>query len=160
MSMPFKILYICTHNRCRSILCEAIGNAMGEGQIEARSAGSQPSGQVHPLSLHYLNEIGIATAELRSQSWDEHSDFDPDLVVTVCDSAANEACPLWLGSAQKIHWGLADPSKLSGSDDEIAAAFRACIAEIQQRTAAMLALKLGSLTPIERLSELRKLGAQ
>lgn len=160
MHSPFKILYICTHNRCRSILCEAISNAMGEGKIDARSAGSQPSGQVHPLSLHHLAEIGIATADLRSQSWDEHQDFSPDLVITVCDSAANEACPLWLGSAQKVHWGLADPSKLNGSEIEIAAAFRACIAVIKQRTNALITLNLHSLSPSERLDALRKLGAQ
>ncbi|AMO68688.1 arsenate reductase ArsC [Zhongshania aliphaticivorans] len=159
MTTPFKILYICTHNRCRSILCEAISNAAGAGAIEARSAGSQPSGEVHPLSLRYLDELGIATTELRSQSWDEHRNFAPDLVITVCDSAAGEACPLWLGSAQKVHWGLADPSKLTGSDSEIAAGFHACIAEIQRRTAALLALNLGALPADERLTALRTLGA-
>jgi arsenate reductase len=160
MQVPFKILYICTHNRCRSILCEAISNAMGDGKIDARSAGSQPSGEVHPLSLKYLSEIGIETSSLRSQSWDEHEDFAPDLVVTVCDSAANESCPLWLGSAQKVHWGLADPSKLSGSDDDIRDGFYACIAEIKQRTAALLALDLAALSLDERRSALNELGAQ
>ncbi len=160
MTTPFKILYICTHNRCRSILCEAISNAMGEGKLDARSAGSQPSGEVHPLSLKYLTEIGVATGTLQSQSWDDHEDFAPDLVVTVCDSAANESCPLWLGSAQKVHWGLADPSNLSGSDDEIREAFYACIAEIKKRTSALLALDLGALPLNERYSALRELGAQ
>ncbi len=159
MTTPFKILYVCTHNRCRSILCEAISNTIGNGVLDARSAGSQPSGIVHPLSLRHLEEIGILTNGLRSQSWDEHRDFAPDLVITVCDSAAGEACPLWLGKAQKVHWGLADPSKLNGSDSEIEAAFRACIAEIQQRTEALISLNLGAMPIHERADALRKLGA-
>ncbi len=119
-----KILYICTHNRCRSILSEAITNHYSEGKIEARSAGSQPVGQVHPLSLRYLQEAGISTEGLISQSWDEFEAFAPDVVVTVCDSAAGVPCPLWVGDTVKVHWGLADPSKLEGSDKEKAQAFR------------------------------------
>jgi len=91
-----KILYICTHNRCRSILCEAITNA-SNGNVEARSAGSQPVGEVHPLSLKYLAERGFSTDGLQSQSWDEFEDYDADLVVTVCDSATGESCPVYFG---------------------------------------------------------------
>ena len=97
-----KVLYICTHNRCRSILSEAITNHFSEGKIMAKSAGSQPVGEVHPLSIKYLQEAGIATDGLRSQSWDEFEAFAPDLVVTVCDSAAGEACPLWFGKSLKV----------------------------------------------------------
>lgn len=86
-----KVLYICTHNRCRSILCEAITNA-SNGNVEARSAGSQPVGKVHPFSIKYLAERGFDTSGLKSQSWDEFEDYDADLVVTVCDSAAGESC--------------------------------------------------------------------
>lgn len=100
-----KILYICTHNRCRSILSEAITNHFGEGKIQAQSAGSQPVGEVHPLSIKYLNEAGISTEGLRSQSWHDFEEFEPDIVVTVCDSAAGEACPLWFGQTIKVHWG-------------------------------------------------------
>ena len=119
-----KILYICTHNRCRSILSEAITNHFASDHIQAKSAGSQPAGEVHPLSLRYLNEAGISTEGLQSQSWDEFEDFKPDVVITVCDSAAGEACPVWFGQSIKMHWGLADPSKLEGTEEEIAAAFR------------------------------------
>ncbi|MDX2465088.1 MAG: arsenate reductase ArsC, partial [Porticoccus sp.] len=92
-----KILYICTHNRCRSILSEAITNHLSNGRIQAKSAGSHPAGEVHPLSIQYLREAGIATADLTSQSWNELETFAPDVVVTVCDSAAGETCPLWFG---------------------------------------------------------------
>ena len=125
-----KILYICTHNRCRSILSEAITNHFASDHIQAKSAGSQPAGEVHPLSLRYLNEAGISTEGLQSQSWDDFEYFKPDVVITVCDSAAGEACPVWFGQSIKMHWGLADPSKLEGTEEEIAAAFRECIKEI------------------------------
>ena len=123
-----KILYICTHNRCRSILSEAITNHRAAGALIARSAGSQPAGEVHPLSLKYLAEAGIPTRGLKSQSWDEFEDFAPDVVITLCDSAAGESCPLWFGKAIKLHWGLEDPSKLSGDESAIAAEFgRVCL---------------------------------
>ena len=128
-----KILYICTHNRCRSILSEAITNQFSNGKITAKSAGSQPVGEVHPLSIKYLQQAGISTEGLQSQSWDEFEEFAPDLVVTVCDSAANESCPLWFGNSLKVHWGLADPSKLEGSEQQIASAFRTTIELIKQR---------------------------
>jgi len=132
-----KILYICTHNRCRSILCEAITNLLAGPGMMAASAGSAPEGQVHPLTLQYLREAGVPTVGLHSKSWDDLEDFEPDLVITVCDSAANESCPLWFGKAVKVHWGLADPSKLLGSEEERAQAFRNCIAEIKQRATAL-----------------------
>ncbi|MBY6212408.1 arsenate reductase ArsC [Microbulbifer agarilyticus] len=133
-----KVLYICTHNRCRSILSEAVTNSLGQEQIAARSAGSQPSGVVHPLSIKYLKERGIETDSLRSQSWDDFEDWQPDLVVTVCDSAAGESCPVWFGNSAKVHWGLEDPSKLEGSEEEIERAFNHTIDIIQQRVEQML----------------------
>ena len=131
-----KVLYICTHNRCRSILCEAVTNLMAVPGMVAASAGSAPEGQVHPLTLHYLREAGVPIVGLYSKSWDELEDFDPDLVITVCDSAASESCPVWFGKAVKVHWGLADPSKVIG-DAAQAQAFRACIAEIKRRVSAL-----------------------
>jgi arsenate reductase len=135
-----KVLFICTHNRCRSILSEAITNQFSEGKIVAKSAGSQPVGEVHPLSVKYLQEAGISTDNLCSQSWDEFEDFEPDLVVTVCDSAANETCPVWFGNSLKVHWGLSDPSKLKGTEAQIAQAFRETIEVIKQRVAQLLDL--------------------
>ena len=128
-----KILYICTHNRCRSILSEAITHQEAQGVIEARSAGSQPSGEVHPLSIKYLQQAGIDTAGLQSQSWHEFKDFAPDVVITVCDSAAGESCPLWFGQAIKVHWGLEDPSKVEGTSAQQTQAFQRCIELIQTR---------------------------
>ncbi|MEP2651446.1 MAG: arsenate reductase ArsC [Paraglaciecola sp.] len=128
-----KILYICTHNRCRSILSDAITNHFAQGKIVAKSAGSQPVGEVHPLSIKYLQEVGISTEGLISQSWDEFEDFEADIVVTVCDSAAGESCPVWFGNSLKVHWGLTDPSKLEGTEEQLADAFRATIAEIRER---------------------------
>ena len=135
-----KVLYICTHNRCRSILSEAITNFDTGELIEARSAGSQPAGEVHPLSLQYLEEGGYPTQGLVSQSWDDHEAFAPDVVITVCDSAAGEACPVWFGNSVKVHWGLSDPSKVEGTQAEKAQAFRACIATIKHRVAELALL--------------------
>lgn len=126
-----KVLYICTHNRCRSILSEAITNAYASEHIQAQSAGSQPAGEVHPGTLQYLQQDGINTDQLKSQSWHEMEAFAPDVVITLCDSAAGESCPLWFGNSVKVHWGLADPSKLSGQAQ--AEAFAQCIAIIKQR---------------------------
>ncbi len=133
-----KVLYICTHNRCRSILSEAVTNHLANGLIIAKSAGSQPVGQVHPLSLKYLSEEGIAIDNLKSQSWDEFADFNPDVVVTVCDSAAQEACPVWFGNNLKVHWGLKDPSKLEGSEEIVAAAFIETINIIRARVSRLI----------------------
>ena len=154
-----KILYICTHNRCRSILSEAITNHLSAGRIIAKSAGSQPAGAVHPLSLKYLSEAGISIEGLRSQSWDDFADFNADVVVTVCDSAAAEACPVWFGDSVKVHWGLSDPSKLQGSEEELAAAFRATISQISQRVEQLLAIRVDLNDKAALKQALAELGA-
>ncbi len=155
-----KILFICTHNRCRSILSEAMVNHLSNGRITAASAGSQPVGEVHPLSIKYLAEAGIATDGLISQSWDELESFNADVVVTVCDSAAQEACPVWFGKSIKLHWGLKDPSKVQGSEQEVKAEFLTCMGEIEKRVQAMLSLGLESLSGEGLKAELINLGAQ
>ena len=144
-----KILYICTHNRCRSILSEAITNHLAANLITAKSAGSQPSGVVHPLSIQYLQEAGIPTDGLQSQSWDAFENFNPDVVITVCDSAAGETCPAWFGNAVKVHWGLSDPSRVEGDENTKAAAFRACIAQISARVDKLQLIAEKNLTPHE-----------
>lgn len=152
-----KILYICTHNRCRSILSEAITNHLSDGTIQAFSAGSQPAGEVHPLSLKYLTEKGISITGLQSQSWDDFEAEQPDIVVTVCDSAANEACPVWFGNTVKVHWGLPDPSKLEGSEEQLRNAFFSVIDTIEQRVNALLALDLEPMTKAQRQTAIDKL---
>lgn len=153
-----RILYICTHNRCRSILSEAITNHTSS-TITAKSAGSQPVGQVHPLSIRYLSENNINTQDLHSKSWDELESFQPDVVITVCDSAANETCPIWFGNAIQIHWGLSDPSKLEGSEQEVKAAFQTCIDTISTRVKALESIASAQLNSDERKQALIKLSA-
>lgn len=154
-----KILYICTHNRCRSILSEAITRQRAGDLLDARSAGSQPAGEVHPLSLRYLAQRGYRTEGLQSQSWDAFEDFAPDLVVTVCDSAAGEACPLYFGKSLKVHWGLSDPSKIEGSEAELEQAFMACIDEIERRVDQLIELAKGRPSPESLRAALAALGA-
>ncbi len=156
-----KILYICTHNRCRSILSEAITNTKGGDKLIAKSAGSEPAGEVHPLTLKYLAEAGYSTEHLASKSWDDpsiFSDFEPDLLVTVCDNAQGETCPIWIGATPKVHWGLADPSKIaneSADEDEARQAFMVTIAEIEQRVEGML--KIAELPISEKLQAIKQM---
>ena len=126
-----KLLFICTHNRCRSILSEAITNQRARGILTAASAGSAPVDAVHPLTLRFLQERGYDTAGLASQSWADLEAFEPDRVITVCDTAAGEACPLWMSDVEKVHWGLPDPSRVDGDDETVRAAFMAVIDRIE-----------------------------
>ena len=155
-----KILFICTHNRCRSILSEAISNQLGEGRLIAKSAGSQPVGEVHPLSIRYLAEHGINTDNLNSQSWYDFEEFAPDVVITVCDSAADEACPIWFGNSVKVHWGLSDPSKLEGTDAELTAAFSQTINDISQRVKQLLTIDIDVNNKAALTAALASLGAK
>jgi protein tyrosine phosphatase len=155
-----KALFICTHNRCRSILAEAITNHLSNGKIVARSAGSSPTGEVHPLSLKYLQEQGISIDGLQSQSWDEHEAFAPDVVFTVCDSAAKETCPAWFGQSLVVHWGLPDPSKLECSEEEKRTAFYAVMKTIETRVSELLKLDIPKLNRIQLDSALTKIGGE
>lgn len=142
-----KVLFLCTHNSCRSILSEALFNHLAPKGWEAYSAGSFPSGEVNPLTLAALTRAGVSTAGLRSKSSDEFETLEPDIVITVCDKAAGEACPLYLGRAVRAHWGLNDPSELARgtsalSAGQVEAAFDECMSIIRKRINAMLALPL------------------
>jgi len=154
---PKKFLFICTHNRCRSILSEAITNHLAKGKILAYSAGSQPVGQVHPLSIKYLDEKGISTEGLMSQSWDDFEVVELDVVITVCDSAANEQCPVWFGNCVKVHWGLPDPSKLEGNEEEIKKAFFDVMETIESRIQQVLALDFDEMSDSELQNSLNKI---
>ena len=122
MNQKQKILFLCTGNSCRSQMAEAIVNHSLGGHWEAYSAGTKPAGYVHPLALQALEEVGI-THSGRSKHLDEFRNMDFDMVVTVCDDAA-ENCPLWLGSGKRFHMGFPDPAKVEGTDEEKMAAFR------------------------------------
>lgn len=155
---PLNVLYICTHNRCRSALFEAITNQLGEGCLSAKSAGSEPAGQVHPLTLQYLQQSGYSTEDLSSNSWEDSDylqDFRPDVVITVCDKAAEEVCPLWLGDTPKIHWGLIDPSKNTDDPKHTANNFRQAIQQIEQKV--RMLLPIANLPAKDRIDALAKL---
>ncbi|MDP7271024.1 MAG: arsenate reductase ArsC [Gammaproteobacteria bacterium] len=119
-----RVLFLCTGNSCRSIMAEAILNHLGKGRIKGSSAGSRPAGFVHPQALACLERNGVPVSRPCSKSWVELADTAPDLVVTVCDRAAGESCPLFPGNPPKVHWGLPDPALATGSDAEVAEAFQ------------------------------------
>ncbi|HET7202271.1 MAG TPA: arsenate reductase ArsC [Steroidobacteraceae bacterium] len=139
-----NVLFLCTGNSCRSILGEATFNHLAPPGWRAMSAGSRPTGQVHPRSLALLEREGIATAGCHSKSWDDLPQT-PDVVVTVCSSAAGEACPAYLGPVLRTHWGVEDPARAVGSDVEIDAAFMNAYRTLRRRIEAFLALPLGEL---------------
>jgi arsenate reductase len=118
-----RVLVLCTGNSCRSVMAEALFNHLGKGAIDAVSAGSQPAGYVHPTSIETLKRHGIEPGSPRSKSWDEFAGQSFDLVVTVCDAAAAETCPVFLGPVKKLHWSTPDPAKATGTDAEIEKAF-------------------------------------
>ncbi len=140
-----RVLFMCTANSCRSILSEAMFNHLAPRGFEAVSAGSFPKGQVLPRSLATLQEAGISIAGLSSKGNDAFEDNPPDIVITVCDKAAGEACPVYFGPALKAHWGLEDPSEVHGDETAINAAFHATLARIETRCRAFLALPFAEL---------------
>lgn len=153
-----KLLFICTHNACRSVLGEVIARTLGKGRLETASAGSAPRGVVHPLTLKYLSKHGYSTDGVHSQSWDELSDFEPDVVITVCDSAAGEACPVWMGNTLKVHWGLPDPSKGHSSEEEEAEAFAHVINVLEKRINTLLGKDFEQMDADQLKTELQQLG--
>jgi arsenate reductase (thioredoxin) len=140
-----NILFLCTGNSCRSILAEAVFNHLAPSGWTAMSAGSNPAGYVHPRSLALLRREGIPVAGYHSKSWDELPQA-PDIVITVCSNAAGEACPAFPGSVLRIHWGVEDPARATGTDEEIDEAFLTAYRILRSRIEAFLALPLGELT--------------
>lgn len=118
-----KILVLCTGNSCRSVMAEALINHLGLGEYHAESAGSDPAGYVHPRSIETLKRHGVDPGQPRSKSWDEFAEQKFDLIITVCDQAAGETCPLFPGKPEKLHWSTPDPAKATGTDEQIEAAF-------------------------------------
>jgi arsenate reductase len=139
-----NILFLCTGNSCRSILAEATFNHLAPPGWMAMSAGSKPTGAVHPRSLALLAREGIATAGYHSKSWNDLP-LTPDIVVTVCASAAGESCPVYLGNALRTHWGVDDPAHATGTDAEIDAAFISAYRTLRARIEAFLRLPLAEL---------------
>lgn len=136
-----NILFLCTGNSCRSILAEATFNHLAPAGWKAMSAGSQPTGKVHPRSLALLKREGISTDGLHSKSW-ENLPLVPDVVITVCSNAAGETCPAYLGPVVRAHWGVDDPAHVKGSEEKIEAAFTTAYRILRRRIEALLALPL------------------
>ena len=139
-----NVLFLCTGNSCRSILGEATFNHLAPSGWKALSAGSHPTGQIHPRSLALLAREGISTEGYRSKSWDDPP-VTPDIVITVCASAAGETCPAYLGPVLRTHWGVDDPAHAIGSDAEIDAAFLHAYRILRTRIEAFFALPLAEL---------------
>ena len=141
---PIHVLVLCTGNSARSILAEALLNHLGQGRIRAYSAGSKPAGKVNPLALRTLREQNVPVTEARSKSWDEFAAPDAprmDIVITVCDSAAGETCPLWPGTPVKVHWGVPDPAQAVGTEAERLHAFTEAYRMIEKRVQRLVALR-------------------
>lgn len=134
-----NILFLCTGNSCRSILAEATFNALAPQGMKAMSAGSQPTGEVHPRSIALLRREGISTKGYHSKSWD-NLPVTPDIVITVCANAAGETCPAYLGNVARAHWGVDDPAKATGTDAEIDAEFEKAYVILRRRIEKFLAL--------------------
>ena len=131
---PFHVLFLCTYNSARSILAECIMNRIGAGKFRAYSAGSQPSGKVHPFAVELLGKLDHETSNLRSKSWSQFEGADApalDFVFTVCDDAANEVCPVWPGQPMTAHWGWPDPSRAEGNEAERRLAFADTLSHAQ-----------------------------
>ena len=147
---PYNVLFLCTGNSARSILAESLLNHWGRGRFRAFSAGSFPKGQVHPLAIELLEWTRLPTEGLRSKSWNEFATADAppiDFVITVCDNAAGESCPVWPGKPITAHWGVADPAAVKG-DAERGAAFRTALTELEAR------IKLLVNVPVESLDRM------
>ncbi|HEX4193690.1 MAG TPA: arsenate reductase ArsC [Stellaceae bacterium] len=147
----YNVLFLCTGNSARSILGEVLLNHWSKGRFKAYSAGSQPKGAVHPMAIGLLQSMKLPTEGLRSKSWSEFAKTDApvmDFVITVCDNAANEVCPIWPGQPITAHWGIPDPAAVEGSDAERMAAFRDAYRRLDARIKLLVSL------PIEKLDRL------
>ena len=156
----YNVLFLCTGNSARSIIAEALMNKHGEGRFRAYSAGSQPKGEVHPTALSILNGFGFDTSQMRSKSWSELSGPDApefDFIITVCDNAAGETCPVWPGKPLTAHWGIEDPAAVEG--DHQRDAFLTALRYLQNRILLFLALPHASLNELAMRSRLREIGA-
>jgi protein-tyrosine-phosphatase len=158
---PYNVLFLCTHNSARSILAECVMNRLGAGKFKAYSAGSQPSGRVHPYAIDLLQRLSYDTSGLRSKSWEELTAPDApelDFVFTVCDDAANEVCPVWPGQPITAHWGLADPSRAEGNEAERRFAFADTHRMLRQRIGIFNSLPLASLDRLTLEHRLDEIG--
>jgi protein-tyrosine-phosphatase len=157
----YNVLFLCTGNSARSILAEAILNRLGQGAFKAFSAGSQPKGAVNPHAIKLLEGLDYDISSLRSKSWSEFAapGAPPlDFIFTVCDNAAGETCPIWPGRPATAHWGIPDPAEATGSDAEVAQAFKDAYRMLHERIAAFVALPLAGLDASSLRHRLAEIG--
>ena len=156
----YNILFLCTHNSARSILGEALASTDPKGRFVGYSAGSTPGGRVNPFAAELALTMGYPADKLRSKSWDEFAAPGApqmDFIITVCDNAAGEVCPIWPGNPSTAHWGFPDPSRVDGDDEAKRAAFREVMAGLKKRIELLAALPLEKLDRMSLQSELGKL---
>ena len=161
MTAPYSVLFLCTGNSARSILAECITNRIGAGKFIAYSAGSMPRGQVHPQAIALLAGLGYETANLRSKPWDEFTTSSApkiDFVVTVCDNAANEVCPIWPGKPVQAHWGIADPAADEGPAPVVALAFAEAYRLLANRIGLFASLPVESLDRLAMKRHMDEIG--
>lgn len=158
---PYNVLFLCTGNSARSIMGEAILNKIGHGKFVAYSAGSHPKGEVNPHALALLRRLDFPTDGLRSKSWDEFATPgapELDFIFTVCDNAANEACPIWPGHPMTAHWGIPDPAAVAGSEEQIERAFTEAFLNLQRRISIFVNLPLEKLDRLSLQTRLDDIG--
>lgn len=156
-----NVLFLCTGNSARSIFAESILNQLGGGRFRAFSAGSHPRGEVHPLTLQILDKARYPVSGLRSKSWDEFGQPDAPhmhFVITVCDQAAGEICPIWPGQPMTAHWGFEDPVRIEGSDEERLRAFQKAMYQIANRISIFLSLPMEKLDRLALQEKVREIG--
>ena len=159
----YNILFLCTHNSARSILGEALASMHKSGRFVGYSAGSSPGGQVNPFAREIALALDFPEKNLRSKSWDEFAGNDAprmDFIITVCDDAAGEICPVWPGNPATAHWGFPDPSQAQGTDDEKRRAFREVMQGLSRRIDALAALPLDRLDQLSLQSHIRDLASR
>lgn len=159
----FNVLFLCTGNSARSIMAEAMLNQLGAGKYRAFSAGSQPAGQVHPQALEMLKRNAFGTEGLRSKSWDEFATPDApqmDFVLTVCDNAQAETCPLWPGQPMSAHWGVPDPASVTTSAQAQQQAFAEAFRLLHRRISLFVNLPVSKLSQLSLQAELHHIGTQ
>ncbi len=157
---PYNILFLCTHNSARSVLGEALASTHASGRFIGYSAGSSPSSQINPFAAEIARELGYDNNKLRSKNWDEFASPDApkmDFIITVCDNAAGEVCPVWPGHPATAHWGFPDPSQVSGSDEDKRRAFRDVMIGLKHRIDMLVDLPIEKLDALSIQNELKKL---
>jgi arsenate reductase len=158
---PFNVLFLCTGNSARSVFAESILNKLGAGRFRAYSAGSQPRGEIHPMTISCLEKSRFPTGDLRSKSWDEFAQASAPhmhFVITVCDQAAGEVCPVWPGQPMTAHWGFEDPVKATGSEEGIRREFQKAMYQISNRIAIFLSLPMEKLDRLALQKQVRDIG--